>query len=298
MTNHGQRAGLGAFFAALAAALQWRLLLLWVLGILLATSVVAMPVRAVLGSLFDHSVHASEWARGFHALPMFDALFQTLRQGTALGGAAGASALLLLLLTPFLTGMVVARLRAPEAPDLGGLVHGGLAQYWRMVRLAIWSLLPYGIAVGIAAAAFGVARKHAEAATLQSVADRGEHLALYLALVLLVLAHATMESARAHVAADPGLRSATRAFGRGAGMLVRRPFATLGMYLATSIVGYVLVLFIAMWRVHTPAVGAFGAVLAFVLAQLLVVALAWQRIARLHGLAALARAGRGASVAG
>lgn len=293
MTAPRQRAGIGAFPRALAAGLQWRLLLLWVLGVLLATSVIVWPVRDVLGRLFDHSVHASEWARGFHALPMFDAIFRAGREGAALDGAAGASAFLLCLLAPFLTGMIVARLRAPAGLGFGGLVHGGLGQYWRMVRLALWSLVPYGIAAGIAAGAFALARRRAETATLQAVADRGEHLALYLTLVLLVLAHAVMESARAHVAADPGLRSATRAFGRGVAMLVRHPLATLGMYLATSALGYALVLGIGMCRIHTTAVGFGGVALAFVLAQLLVVAMAWQRTARLHGLAAVARSAGG-----
>lgn len=290
MTTHDKRVGIGAFLAALAAALQWRLLLLWLLVMLVPATIAVSPLRGALGGVLDRSVHAADMARGFDVLLMSDAVGQVARQGAAIGTAGTLASLLALLLAPFLTGMIVSWLRAPQhVAGLGELIHGGLREYGRMFRLMLWSLLAFGIAIAVAAAAFGIAGKSMEAATLQSVADRGGSIALWVTVVVMVLAHATMESARAQFAADPGLTSATRAFGRGIGMLFRRPLATLGMYLGTSAIGYVLVLFVAMWRIHTPAVGMFGTLGAFLLGQLIVVLLAWQRVARLHGLTALAR---------
>jgi hypothetical protein len=196
-----------------------------------------------------------------------------------------------LLLSPFLTGMMVSAVRAGRRQSFGELVHGGVGEYWRMFRLLLWALVPFGIALLIGGGASHAADKHAEAAVLQSSAESGRHAASILLLVLLVLAHASVESARAHFAADPNLRSATRALGRGVGMLFRRPLATLGMYLGTSIIGYALVLLLGMWRIRTDAVGIVGVVLAFVLTQLVVAVLAWQRAARLYGLTAVAQAG-------
>ena len=291
MTTHDKRVGIGAFLAALVGALQWKVLLLWLLVMLVPTTIAALPIRDVLGGLLDHSVHAAGMARGFDAILMSDLMVQVARQGVAIGTAGMLASLLTMLLAPFLAGMIVSALRAPQhAAGLGELMHGGLREYWRMFRLMLWSLLAFGIAIAVAAAAFGIASKSIEAATLQSVADRSGTIALWISVVFFVLAHAAMESSRAQFAADAGLTSATRAFGRGVGMLFRRPLATLGMYLGTSVIGYVLVIFIGMWRIHTPAVGAFGVVLAFVIAQLIVVVLAWQRVARLHGLTAIARA--------
>lgn len=294
MTSNDKRVGIGGFVAALVTGLNWRALLAWLLLMLLPVVVATSPVRQALGKLLDHSVHAADWASGFHALPMLDVVTRLVRDGN-LDAGPSAGFLLTLILMPFLTGMIVAMLRTQRDSTLGDLMHGGLGEYWRMFRLMLWSLVPYGIAIGVGAAAFGMAGKSAEAATLQSVADRGHDIALWLTVVFVVLAHAWMESARAQVAADPDLRSATRAFGRGARMLFGRPLATLGMYLATSIIGYVLVLFVTMWRVHTPAVGGVDTVLAFVIAEILVLVLAWQRIARLAGLTVIARTRVGAS---
>lgn len=294
MTRNDNRVGIGAFFAALVGGVQWRLIVIWVLLMLLPTCAAVLPIKNVLGSVLDHSVHSAAWAKQFDMLPMFDAFMHIGKQSAGIQGASALAMLLTLLLAPFLTAMIVATLRAQRGLGFGELMHGGLGDYWRLFRLMLWSLLPFGIAIGIAAAAFGWADKSAEAATLQAVADSHHHIALWIAVLVLVLAHATMESARAQLAADPGLRSATRAFGRGFKMLLSRPLATLGLYLGTSVLGYGLVLLVGMWRIHTPAIGGVGTVLAFGLAQLIVVVLAWQRIARLHGLTTLARAGGGA----
>lgn len=289
MTKNKKRVGWGAFPAALWSALQWKLLLLWVVCMALPTAIAALPLGRALGHLLDHSVHAGALAARFDGLLMGDALMSVFKHGAALGASRNTALLVTLLLSPFLTGMVVTAVRGARHPGLGQLMHGGLAQYWRMLRLMLWGLIPFAIAAGAGAALFHAASTHAAGAVLQSEADRGYLGAKIVLGVLLVLAHAIMESARAQVAADEGLRSATRAFGRGIAMLVRRPLATLGLYLGTSIIGYVLVALVGMVRIRTVAVGMPGLILAVLLAQLIVVILAWQRTARIDALARLAR---------
>lgn len=285
------RVGWGAFPKALWAALQWRVMLIWIVLMALPTAIVTWPVGHALGALLDHSVHASALAQKFHGLLMGDALHSIMHHnGAVIGASESLGVIITLLLSPFLTGVVVTAVQAPRHPRLGELMHGGLAQYWRMLRLMLWSLVPYIIAVVIAAIAFGAAHGYAAKALLESEADNAALVAKIITIVVLVLAHAMMESSRAQVAADDHLRSATRAFGRGISMLARRPLATLGLYLGTSIVGYVLAGLLGMLRIRTDATGVFGFIAAIVLAQLIVVILAWQRTARISALAMVARA--------
>jgi apolipoprotein N-acyltransferase len=126
-------------------------------------------------------------------------------------------------------------------------------------------------------------------AILESQADRATHLALFVAGVLFVLAQSIVESSRAAFIADTGLRSATRALGRGFMQLLRRPLSTLLSYLLISVIGYAVALALGIGRVHTPAVGIAGLLMAILLAQLVVLMIGWVRVARLFALAEVAR---------
>ena len=84
------------------------------------------------------------------------------------------------------------------------------------------------------------------------------HTALAVAAVLFVLAQVVVESRRAAFIADVGLRSATRALGRGFMQLLRRPLSSLLSYLVISLVGYALAAALGVGRIHAPALGAVG----------------------------------------
>lgn len=289
MTSKKKRVGWGALPAALFAALQWRVMLLWIVLMALPTAIMALPFGRVLGSLLDHSVQSAALAHHFDGLFMGDAITSLAKHGAWFNGSSTVAMVVTLLLSPFLTGIVITAVRAMHHPRLGELMHGGLSFYWRMLRLMLWSLLPYIVAIVIGIFLFRIAGHRAAHATLESTADTGFLVAKIVLVVLLVLAHAMMESSRAQFGADEGLRSATRAFFRGVSMLVRRPLATLGLYLGTSIIGYVLVGLVAMVRIRVDAVGVGGYIAAILLTQLIVIILAWQRTARLDALARLAR---------
>jgi hypothetical protein len=111
--------------------------------------------------------------------------------------------------------------------------------------------------------------------------------ALAVALLFFVIAQAVVESARAQFVADIGLRSAFRALGRGLMQFVRRPFATVMVYLAITLVGTALVVSIAAWRGNSTAAGS-GLFVAFPIVQLGVVVIGWMRTARLLALAGIA----------
>ncbi|MFT3762369.1 MAG: hypothetical protein QM761_07110 [Pseudoxanthomonas sp.] len=282
--------GFSALFSGLKAALQWRPLLWWALALCLPALLATLPMWAGLNAQFAHSAHAADIAAG-RDLPLLLDGFGALSKGgaQAVGSGAIAAIAVALLLSPWLTGMVVASQRAGRRLKLGELAHGGLAEYWRMFRLLLWSLLPLGVAVGLGAVALGAADKLTEQAILESEVARAGNVALAVAALLFVYAHATIEAARGWLGAEPGLRSIFRAWWRGLKLVLRRPLATLIVYVGSSAAGYVLAALFGWWRLRSDGAGIGAFLLGLLLTQLVVVALAWGRIARLHGFNALAR---------
>jgi hypothetical protein len=288
MNRTSRRGGLGAAFAALKSALQWRLLLLWIIATLLPVLLVATPLWATLQSQFGHSLYAADIAAGRNVPLLMQGLMKVGEHMGWLGAGLGATTVLMLLLSPWLTGMVVASLRAGRRLGFGELVHGGLSEYWRMLRMLLWSLIPLGIAAAIGGGVIGAMAKGTEQAILASEVDSASRIGLVVAAVVFVLAHATVEAGRGWLGADNGLRSVVKAWWRGCKLLLKRPLATLLVYLVASIVGYGLALLLAWLRVRVDGVGMGAFVLSFLLGQLIVAMLAWGRIARLYGMADLA----------
>jgi hypothetical protein len=283
------RVDLRAAVRAAFSAMQWRLLLLWLVLMLLPTAVVGLPLWQTLSGVLDHSVHAQAWSQQFTPV-MFADVLSVLGDHAGWLGAAGFLGLLLtVLLAPFFNGMVIGSGRAGHVLGFSQLLHCGIVEYGRMFRLMLWSLLPYAVTVALVGAAFVAEHRIDERAVLESQADTAWDLASGLAVLLFVLAQAMVESGRAAFIADGGLRSATRAFGRGCVQLLRRPFSTLACYLLISLVGDAIAVALGMARTHVAAVGAGGLVLAVLLTQALVLVLGWVRIARLLALAEVAR---------
>ena len=280
--------GVRALLASLGAAMHWRLLLLWLLMLLLPTLLLALPATAWLQGQFAQSLHAGDIADG-HNLPLLlEGLLSLGDHAAWLSGSALLATMVALLLSPWLNGMAVASIRAGRRLDFGELLQGGLSEYGRMFRTLLWSSLPLGIAIGIGAALMGMAGKKADTAIVASDVEGIGRIALWSAIALFVLAHATVEAGRGWFGADATLRSAIRAWWRGCKLLLRRPVAVLVVYLGTTIAGYGLAALLGLLRLEFNGASAGGFVIAALLTQLVIVALSWGRIARLYGMAALA----------
>lgn len=288
MNRSSRRGGFGAAFAALKSALQWRLLLLWILATLVPTLLVATPLWSTLQAQFGHSVDAARIAAGQDVSLLAQGIMKAGESLGWLSPALGASTLLMLLVAPWLTGMVVASLRAGRRLGFGELVHGGIAEYWRMLRMMLWSLIPFGIALMVGGGVMGAMRKGAEHAVLASDAEAAARNGMIVAGIVFVLLHATVEAGRGWLGADRNLRSVVKAWWRGLKLLCRRPLATLLVYVIASLVGYGLATLFALWRVHADGTGTGAFLLSFVLGQLVVAMIAWARIARMTGMASLA----------
>lgn len=284
-----RRVSSAAVVRAALAAVQWRLLLLWTLLLWLPTAVVGLPLWSKLGELLNHSVHAQAWAEHLSPVMFGDAAVAMSDDTGWFHGVAMLGLLITLLLMPFLNGMIVGSGRAGRALGFSHLLQCGIVEYGRMFRLMLWSLLPYVVMAVLASFAFDAADKVGEHAVLESKADSASHMALWLTVVLLLLTQAIVESARAAFVADAGLRSATRALGRGVMQLLRRPLSSLLCVLAISVIGYLIAAVLGIARAHSPAIGLVGTVLAVLLAQLVVIAIGWTHVARVFTLAEVAR---------
>ncbi|GLQ87984.1 hypothetical protein [Dyella flagellata] len=275
--------------SSMSAAVQWRLLLLWLLIMLIPVALVALPLWTMLGGLLDTSVHSAEWAQGFNDIMFGDVITslsdhpQWLLTGMAIAQATT------LLLSPFLTGMVIGSGRAGRTLGFAALLQSGLVEYGRMFRLLLWALIPYGLVIAVHLLGSHLADKHTEQAVLESQADRYADIAHWVLIIVFVLMQSIVESARAAFIADPSLRSATRALGRGIKQWFRHPVKTLLFYLVVTLVGMVLASVFGLLRIHVTAIGLAGTVLAVLLAQLIVLAFGWMRTARLFALAEVAR---------
>lgn len=285
MNAHAKRSALSALGLGVVGALQWRLMLLWILITLLPTLVVALPLWRVLDDLVGHSVHAEQWATHFNGI-FFADVFGALQRSPWIGSAFAAGALLTLAVSPFLAGMAVAGGRANRALSFGGLLQGGATEYGRMLRVLPLSLIPYGLVVLATRGISSFADDKLDAALLPSTADTYRYLVLGVTLLSFVIAQAIVEAARAQFIADITLRSALRALGRGFMQVIRRPFASLLVYLLITLVGVGLSVLIAAWRGRSVAVGSEW-LSAFLIVQLGVAVVAWMRTARLLALAGL-----------
>jgi hypothetical protein len=280
---------IGALLSGMRAAVQWRLLLLWLLIMLIPTALVAFPLWTMLGGLLDNSVHSTEWAQQFNAVMFGDVITSSFNHPEWLMTGFAVALVCTLLLSPFLAGMVIGSGRAGRALGFGALLQSGMVEYGRMFRLLLWSLIPYGVVIGVHLLGAHLAGKHAEQAVLESQADRYAAIARWVLLIVLVLMQSIVESARAAFIADTSLRSATRAMWRGITQLFKQPVKTLLFYLVVTLIGLALAFAFGVLRIQVTAVGVGGVILALLLSQLIVLAAGWMRTARLFALAEVAR---------
>jgi len=286
-----------SFFTIVAGAgrlaLQWRLLVLWVGVLLIPTALLTVPLWQIFSGQLDHTIHASELAHHLSMNAAADLMTSVVIDGALLKSAGAGALIVTLLLSPFLSGVAiaVARAKAHGEPQLsfGGMIHGGIGEYWRMLRMLLLAIVPLGIAGGIGGALMNLADKYARQAILKSDADLAGHAALAAMVLLLLLALATVDAGRAQFALSIKRRSAVKAWWRGCKLLFRRPLASIGSYLVLSAIGVVAVVVLGLLRINVPHAEIPGFVLGLILTQLAAAAMAWMRSARLFAMIDLAR---------
>ncbi|WP_426322243.1 hypothetical protein [Pseudoduganella sp. R-43] len=277
---------------AARAALQWRLMLIWLIAMLLPTALLALPIWNSLAPLLDNSVRAPELARALDGLAFTDISAELRRNAVSLQAGGIAALVLTLLLSPFLTSAIVTAGRAQQTATLRELCAGGVAEYPRMFRMLLWAIVPLGVAFALGGALAEAAENYAGKAVLEADAARWQLAATVVTALLVALTNLTLDAGRAQLAIDRRRTSAVKAWWRGVKLLLRRPVAMLGAYTALTAGGLLLAAVLAVARLNVAGSNAALLVAAFVLAQLIALAMAWMRAARLFALMSLSATNR------
>lgn len=278
---------------AARSALQWRLMLLWVAGLLIPTAVLGVTMLTMLQKHLDYSVRAADIARQLDMTVLTDLLVIHGKNSLAFNSAAIVALTITLLLAPLLTGMAASAARAGEVQGFRALVKGALAEYPRMFRMMLWSIVPLGIAAAIGGAALDAASEHANTVIVEADADLWNWLAMAATALLLCLAHATLDAGRAALVIERRRTSAVKAWWSGCKLLLKRPLATFGAYFLISAAGLAIAAALAVGRLNVAGSNLGGFIAALLLVQLSVAVIGWMRSARLFAMVELARCERG-----
>jgi hypothetical protein len=278
---------------AARAALQWRLMLLWVLGMLIPTAVLGITMWNMLAAQLDYSVRAADIARQMDMTVLSDLLGAHFRNTAAFNSAGVLALIATLLISPLLSGMAATAARAGAVPGFAVLASGGIAEYPRMLRMLVWSVVPLGIAAAIGGAAMDWAGDHAKTVILESDANLANWAAMAVTVLLLALAHATVDAGRAALVIERRRTSAVKAWWSGCKLLLKRPVFTFGVYLLISAAGLAIAAALTVGRINVAGANVAGFIGALLLVQLTVAVIGWMRSARLFAMVELARCERG-----
>jgi len=273
---------------AARSALQWRLMLIWLGCTLLPTLMVAMPVWSTLSATLDHSVHVPTLAQELDLVAVYDIAGTFRLNAVALQSTVIAAVVLMLLLSPFLSGVVLTAARHEGPAPFRVLFTGGVAEYPRMFRMLLWAVVPLGVAAAVGAEAADMAAEHAAHAITHADARPWLLASTVLTAALLLFANATLDAGRATLAIDRRRSSAVKGWWRGLLLLRRRPRAMLGIYVALTLAGVLLAALLGLGRIHIPHVGLPGFLAALLMTQLIALVIGWMRTARLFALVTLA----------
>ena len=273
-------------------ALQWRFLLLWIAIVAIPAIAALAPAWRFLEEHLGHSPRAPQLVAALDSHAAADLLKRFIEPAAAASFATGAwtALLLALLCAPFGAAAALALARADEPLRFRALLAGAAEHYGRMLRTLLVSLLPFGLA---AAAAFGLshaAAKAAERAALESQAIRYGRAAALAGFLLLFVAQLTVDAGRAAFVAEPHRRSAWLAWWRGARLVLRRPGRALLAGASTVAAAALLTAIFLVLRARLHQTGAARVSLAFMLTELAVASVGWNRAARLVALTELMRA--------
>jgi hypothetical protein len=128
--------------------------------------------------------------------------------------------------------------------------------------------------------------------TTEGAAASRIRLAFVLGGALLVVAHLTVDAARARLAASPERRSALLAWLSGTWLVIRHPLRTGAATLAGLLCGPAVAFLLLGLRERLPGGPGWAVVAGVLLAQLAAAAVGWGRAVRLVALARIARGDR------
>lgn len=273
-------------FRQMRRALDFRLVLFWLVASMVPTLLVGLPLAGILRDVLDFSAYSDALAQRLNldALSAIGARYQ--RSELAIQTNVTLAWVCTLLFAPMLTALAAALFVASEKLPWSRLFIAGLMDYSRWFWLHLSALLVYllgfGMAAVVAASAEIRVEEYVDANSFANV-----QIVSWLAAVLIALiTHFFVEIARAEYLLDCRLRFPPSAFLRALsrGQLLRR----ISGYLIVGGVGISALLLLLLLRQRISGVGVVAMLCTVVLAQCSVAAIAWMRTARFFVLAQMA----------
>lgn len=283
---------------AMRRALQWRLLLISPIVLGVAASATLVSLAGFLGGVFDHSTRWRDLTASLDSSALAGLVKAAMTPAAAgLAPAVQTSVFLAVVLAPFLAGAALVVAEAEARPRFRALLSGAAGYYARLLRLQVAALVPLGVAGIIAGVVLAWASRVSERATSEAATHTSGRIAWLVAVTAVFLGQLVVDAGRARLAAEPSRRSALLALGAGVKLVVKQPLRTLSIGLSSTVLALVVAAVLLVIRQQITQSSVTAMVLAFVLAQLAVAAIAWGHAAKLCGLVEIARdlaASRGA----
>jgi hypothetical protein len=274
---------------ALARALDWRLSLFWVVGMLIPTLLATVPIWRTLASALDNVPLSSRVARRFDMLTFEDLSTVFHRAQAPIAGAAALAVLCAALISPLLTAAMMASAADEAAFAELSFMQRAVAWYGRALRIWLLSLIPW-LLVGVAWLSLSKSvADYAERAVLESKVDLASGLLLAVGALFSVLIHLSIEVGRAELVAHPDRRSVWRALRRGVENALALPLDTLLLYLVPTLISLLLAALLSLLRLRIVSATGVSFSIGVLASQLAVASLGWGRAARLFALSALYR---------
>ena len=278
--------------AALARAARWRLLVLFAVATAPPALLGVAPLALFLDASLAHVPGGGGLASRFDASLVPDLARRAQEHGTAgaLAAALAGALAVALVLSPWLTGAALAEVTSPVRLGGRALLTGAGGFFGRLVRLALVSALPLGLAAGLSALARHGAERAIAAAVTETAAIAQRRGGLAISAVLLLAALLTLDAGRAVLAARPARRSAFLAWASGTWLLLRRPLTVVPAGLLGTGLGLAAAFGFTALRTRLPAGPTPAMIASLLLASLAAISLAFGRSVRLGLLAAIAGA--------
>lgn len=210
-------------------------------------SLASIAPGAVLHSVVDKSLYAEEMSKHFDATVFLELLSKPEVSTLPWMTGSLAAGLIFLFYTLFISGGVLGIYHQDRKLTRGQFFESCGDYFWRMVRLLLWSIIPFGIAFGLIAVVQRVSGKMASDAPRELQGFFVQVGGLFLCLVFALFVRAWFDLAQARTVIDRvrGMRVLTY---RSFVLAVRNVLRLLSMYLtATFVAGIAVVATWTLW---------------------------------------------------
>ncbi len=263
-------------------SLVWRhqRILWWVFAINMFLGYMAtIAPRAAMSAVLDNSMHAKRLAWGFDIIAFVDLVSRPdIPMNAFITGSAGF-ALFFFAFMLFVTGGILAAYREDRKLSAGEFFQASGEYFWRMVRLVLMSVVPFGVIAALWSVIYGIGNSMTDTMNNERIGYYVMWAAMGLAVVLSLLVRLWFDVAQVRAVAqnEHGMfHNLMRSFvitARAAGTL-------LWIYFRISLVAWIAIA-VGMWlrsRLPGNQIGTTWVVLELVL-LLQIFARLWQRAA-------------------